>query len=404
MFAPERRFRLASRPQSVYATRPLKPMSNESRARAWVEIDLAALRANFQVVRERATAARGVLPMVKANAYGLGVEAVLDALEPLDPWGYGVATVAEGIALRALDISRPILIATPVPPGDEVAVVDAELTPSVSDIASLSRLRQAAEARDATVDFHVDIDTGMGRSGFPAADAAGWGREVLESAGALRWTGAYTHFHSADEGDGRGATAEQARRFEAALAALPVTRDELVVHAANSSAALRWPDELAYDLVRPGIFLYGGRVAPTGSDAPEPRPVVAIRARLSLVREVSAGTTAGYGATYAAARTERWGTAAIGYGDGLARAIAPRGMALVRGRRVPLRGRVSMDSVVLDVSDVPGVEAGDVATFVGSDGGETIALEDVAATMGTISYEVLTRIGERLERVYLDEA
>lgn len=378
-------------------------MSNGSRARAWAEIDLAALRANFQVVRERAAAAKGVLPMVKANAYGLGVEAVLDALEPLDPWGYGVATVAEGRALRALDISRPILVATPVPPGEEGAAVDAELTPSVSDVGSLRRLAAAAEAAGATIEFHVDIDTGMGRSGFPGADAARWGREVLDAAGPLRWTGAYTHFHSADEDDGRAATLEQARRLEAALAALPVARDELVVHAANSAAALRWP-ELAYDLVRPGIFLYGGRIAPADSEAPEPRPVVAIRARLSLVRDVAAGTTAGYGATYTAAQPERWGSAAIGYGDGLARAFAQNGGALVGGRRVSPRGRVSMDSVVLDVTGVPDVEAGAVATFVGSDGAETIALDDAAATMGTISYEVLTRMGERLERVYLDEA
>ncbi|HEX6589598.1 MAG TPA: alanine racemase [Longimicrobiales bacterium] len=378
-------------------------MSNGSRARAWAEIDLAALRANFQVVRERAATAKGVLPMVKANAYGLGVEAVVDALEPLDPWGYGVATVAEGRALRALDVSRPILVATPIPPGEEDAAVDAELTAGVSDLDALRRLAAAAQESGATVDFHVDVDTGMGRSGFPADDVASWAPALLDAAGPLRCTGAYTHFHSADEGDGRAPTDEQVRRFEAALAALPVARAQLVVHVANSAAAVRWP-ELAFDLVRPGIFLYGGRIAPAGSGAPEPRPVVSIHARLSHVRDVPPGTTAGYGATYAAAKAERWGTAAIGYGDGLSRALAKGGGALVGGRRVPMRGRISMDSVVLDVSGVPGVQAGDVATFVGADGGESIALEDVAAAMGTISYEVLTRMGERLERVYLDEA
>ena len=376
-------------------------MSNGSRARAWAEIDLAALRANFQVVRDRAAAAKGVLPMVKANAYGLGVEAVLDALEPLEPWGYGVATVAEGRALRALDISRPILVATPIPPGEEDAAVEAELTASVSDLDALRRLRAAAEATGASCDFHVDIDTGMGRSGFPADDAPRWASELIDAAGGLRCAGAWTHFHSADESAGRAPTAAQVRRFEAALAALPVAREDMTVHVANSAAALRWP-ELAYDLVRPGIFLYGGRIAPPGSGAPEPRPVVAIRARLSLVRDVPAGTTSGYGATYAAPGPERWATAAIGYGDGLSRAIARNGSALVGGRRVPLRGRVSMDSAVLDVTGVPDAKAGDVATFVGADGAATLALDEVAASMDTISYEVLTRMGERLERVYLD--
>ena len=380
-------------------------MSNGSRTRAWVEIDLDALRANFQVVRELAGPERGVLPMVKANAYGLGVDAVVDALEPLSPWGYGVATVAEGVALRHLDLACPILVATPIPPGEESIAVAAELTPSVSDLGSLERLRRAAEAASTPIDFHVEIDTGMGRSGFEAARAAAWGRALLEvappnDAGPLRWTGAFTHFHSADEPDGERATREQMRRFEAALAELPVERSTLIVHAANSAGAIRFPDA-GLDLVRPGIFLYGGRIAPEGSGA-EPGAVVAIRARISLVRDVPAGSTAGYGATYTAARAERWATAAIGYGDGLPRTLGNAGSALVRGRRVPLRGRVSMDSVVLDVTDVPGVEAGDVATFVGADGAERLTLDEVAATAGTISYEILTRMGERLERVYED--
>ena len=379
-------------------------MSNEYRTRAWAEIDLAALRANFQVVRTRAATARGVLPMVKANAYGLGVDAVVDALEPLDPWGYGVAAVTEGIALRALDISRPILIATPTPPGEENAVVGAELTPSISDLDSLRRLRAAAEASDATIDFHVEIDTGMGRSGFAANDAARWGPEVVEAAGSLRWTGAFTHFHSADEVDGESVTREQARRFDAAIALLPVPREQLLLHVANGAAAVRWP-ELAYDLVRPGIFLYGGRIAPAETGAPRPEPVVSIRARASLVREVAAGATVGYGATYTAGAPERWATAAIGYGDGLPRALAEKGEAIVRGRRVPLRGRVSMDSVVLDVTGVAGVEAGDVVTFVGTEDGATLSLDEVARTTGTISYEILTRMTERVARVYsgLDE-
>ena len=342
--------------------------------------------------------------MVKANAYGLGVDAVVDALEPLDPWGYGVAAVNEGIALRALDISRPILIATPTPPGEDDAVVEAELTPSVSDLASLRRLRAAAEARGATIDFHVEIDTGMGRSGFAAQDAARWGRDVIDAAGPLQWTGAFTHFHSADEADGESVTREQARRFDDAVAALPVARDRLLLHVANGAAAVRWP-ELAYDLVRPGIFLYGGRIAPAGSAAPEPTPVVSLRARLSLVRDVAAGATVGYGATYTAQRAERWATAPIGYGDGLPRALAGKGYAIVRGQRVPLRGRVSMDSVVLDVTGVDGVEAGDVATLVGVDGGAVLSLDAVAATAGTISYEILTRMTDRVTRIYsgLDE-
>ena len=377
-------------------------MSNGSRTRAWVEIDLAALRANFQVVRQRAGTGRGVLPMVKANAYGLGVEQVVRALEPFQPWGYGVATVHEGVELRALGIARPILVATPVPPGEEALLVSAGLTPSISDLASLRRLRAAAEAAGADVDFHVEIDTGMGRAGFDAAAASRWGAELLDAKGALRWTGAFTHFHSADEPAGAGATRAQARRFEEALAALPVDRAELLVHAANSAAALRWL-ELGYDLVRPGIFLYGGRVAPVDeTTTPAPAPVVALRARLTYVRDVSPGTTSGYGATYAAAQGERWATVAIGYGDGLPRALGNAGTVLVRGARAPIRGRVSMDSIVVDVTGIAGAAPGDVATIIGADGGMTAALDEVAGAAGTIGYEMLTRMGARLERVYAE--
>ena len=339
--------------------------------------------------------------MVKANAYGLGMEEVVRALDPLTPWGYGVATVAEGVELRHLGVDKPIFVATPIPPGEERFAVDADLTPSVSDVGSLERLRKAAEATGTPIDFHVEIDTGMGRSGFAHEAAAEWGREVARAAGSLRWTGAFTHFHSADEADGERTTREQLARMDAALAALPVERTSLVVHAANSAAAIRWP-ESGLDLVRPGIFLYGGAVAPQGS-APQPSSVASIRARVSLVREMTAGATAGYGATYIADRAERWATVAIGYGDGLPRALGNTGFALVRGRRVPLRGRVSMDSVVLDVTEVDDVVAGDVATFVGADGDAWLALDEVAARAGTISYEILTRLGNRLERIYEDD-
>lgn len=380
-------------------------MSIESRTRAWVEIDLDALRANFQVIRQSAGAEQGVLPLVKANAYGLGMDRIVAALEPAEPWGWGVACATEGLDLRAAGVARRILVVTPIPPGEEPHVVEARLTPSVSDLGSLERLAAAARHAGTPIDFHVEIDTGMGRSGFDWRLAGTWGAAVAARAGPLRWTGAFTHFHSADEPEGREPSREQWRRFEAALAELPVARAALVVHAANSAGALRWPEPGA-DLVRPGIYLYGGHAAPGAADeSPRlaPRPVVAIRARLSLVRDVPPGTTCGYGATYTTVGSERWATAAIGYGDGLPRSLGNRGWALVRGRRVPIRGRLSMDSLVLDVSDVPAAEAGEIATFVGEDEGERITLEEAAALAGTIGYEVLTRLGTRLPRVYLEE-
>ncbi len=152
--------------------------------------------------------------------------------------------------------------------------------------------------------------------------------------------------------------------------------------------------------MRPGIFLYGGRAA---RDLPEPEPVASVRARVVHVREAPAGTTVGYGATYRATKDERWATVAIGYGDGLPRALGNRGSALVRGRRVPIIGRISMDVTVVDISEVASVGSGDVVMFLGADGEERITVDEMAELVGTISYEILTGFTPRLPRIWMDD-
>jgi len=340
--------------------------------------------------------------MVKAEAYGLGLEAVTRALSgfptPADPWAFGVATVAEGEALRSGGWPGRILVFSPAPPGEYHRAAAAGLTLCLSEVDAVRRLADAAGSTRRSLAFHVEIDTGMGRAGFPWADAANWGPAIVEAAGpALRWEGTFTHFHSADEPDG-APTEHQWERFREALDRLPVLAPAPVVHVANSAATLRYGG-FGCELARPGIYLYGGGAGPGAV----PLPVVSLRARLVLVRDVPAGATVGYGATYRANAPQRWGTLAIGYGDGLPRALAPAGgTALVRGRRVPIIGRVSMDLTTVDLTDVPGAAAGDVATLIGEDGGERIELDEVARLCGTISYEILTRLGTRLPRIHLD--
>jgi alanine racemase len=178
----------------------------------------------------------------------------------------------------------------------------------------------------------------------------------------------------------------------------------LLVHASNSAATLRFPACLA-DAVRPGIYLYGGDPLPDllREKGPPVQPVVSLRSRIVLVREVPLGTTVGYGATYRAQRRERWATLGIGYGDGLPRSLSNRGVALVRGRRVPMIGRISMDLVVVNVTGIADAEVGEIATLIGRDGDEEITLEEIAARAGTINHEILTGLGPRLPRVELDE-
>ncbi|HUF49971.1 MAG TPA: alanine racemase [Longimicrobiales bacterium] len=366
--------------------------------RAWVEVDLDALRQNFRTVRAAIGPRPAIIAMVKADAYGLGAARVVRALEPLEPWAYGVATADEGAALRELGVRRPILVFGPLPPRAVPLAARARMTATISDLPSLDRW--VAAATESPLDFHVEIDTGMGRAGFDWRDTPQWSAAVRQRVGdAVRWTGAMTHFHGADSADAT-ATAAQWERFQDALKQLPVSREDLLVHAANSAAALRWP-EYAADAVRPGIFLYGGNPALEGG-APSPQPVVAVRARLALIREVPPGSTVGYGATHVARRWERWGTLAIGYGDGLPRRLGNRGSAIIRGRVVPFVGRISMDLTVVDITGVPEAAVGDAVTLIGADHGAEILLDDVAALAETISYEILTGLRPRLPRVEKD--
>lgn len=375
-------------------------MSNAEKERAWVEVDLAALEENYRAVREAAPPGTALIPMVKADAYGLGARRVVRALDPLGPWGYGVAAVEEGVDLRRAGVERPVVVFSPMAPQAVARAAAARLTASISDLASLERWAAEAGRVGQTLDFHVEIDTGMGRAGFTWSDAAQWSQTVARGQGShLRWAGVYTHFLGADEADPE-ATRVQWERFEAALSHLSVPRESLVVHACNSAAAMRWP-RYAGDAVRPGVFLYGGRIG--GLESPAlarpPRAVASVRARIVRVYDARPGSTLGYGATHRAERPERWATLAIGYGDGLPRALGNRGSALVGGARVAIVGRISMDMTVVDVTDVPSPRPGDIATLIGRDGGEEITVDEVAALAGTISYEILTGLGPRLPRV-----
>lgn len=375
-------------------------MSNQDTTRAWVEVDLDALRANFQTIRSVSGPGTAIVAMVKGNGYGLGAERIVRALDPLEPWAFGVATADEGIALRRAGIQRRILVCGPLPPDAVEAAAEARLTASISELGALERWAAAAERTPGGLDFHVEIDTGMGRCGFDWREASRWGEAVRARVGPrLRWVGAFTHFHGADSTE-RTATMVQWERFGDALAQLPVSREDLMIHAANSAATLRFP-ECRADLVRPGIYLYGGDPAPAlpRPEYPAPKPVASVRSRIVLIRDVPPGTTVGYGALYVARRWERWGTLGIGYGDGLRRNLTSRASVLVHGKRVPVVGRISMDLTVVDLTDVPEAQVGDVATLIGRDGRETITVDEVAAWADTISYEVLTGLTARLPRV-----
>jgi alanine racemase len=370
-------------------------MSNELRARAWVETDAAALRENYRTVAARVGARCAIIPMVKANGYGLGAEWAAETLEPLSPMAFGVAAADEGVELRLAGITRPIIVFSPLSTEGLVVAAAHRLTPAISSLPQLEEWVSLGAGG-----FHVEVDTGMGRAGFDWREVGQWASRVRDRAtDSVPWQGIYTHFHGADAVDGT-ATAAQWQRFQDILAHLPISREDLVVHACNSAAALRWP-AYGLDAVRPGIFLYGGQPAPSVPDMTAPQAVATVKARVVLVRDVPPGSTVGYGAIHVSMGWERWATVAIGYGDGLRRELANKGSAIVRGRRVRIVGRISMDMTVVDVSGLAEVEAGDVATFIGAEGEEEILVDDVAVQCGTISYEILTGLTPRLPRLEL---
>lgn len=354
-------------------------------ARAWVDVDLGALVANARALAN--ACGTRLMPMVKANGYGLGAAQVARALDEVDPWGFGVATVEEGVALRAAGVSRPILVASPLTAESVEPALENEFRPAIGDPLML----QAWIARS-TGPFHLEIDTGMGRAGICWDDDAAIRETARLLGSAAGWEGVFTHFHSADSDPGSVAT--QWRRFQAVLAALP--RRPALVHAANSAAAL-CGREYAADLARPGIFLYGGRA---GDSAPAPRPVAALRTRVLAVRRVAAGESVSYGATWRASRPTTVATLGIGYADGLPRAVERTAGSRSRqievgGRAVPLIGRVTMDMCMVAVDDGR-VSVGDVATVFGG----MVSLDEQARATGTISYELLTALGSRLPRRY----
>ena len=351
-------------------------------SRAWMEVDLGALVDNARTVAR--TAGTRLLPVVKANAYGVGAVAVSKALEQVDPWGYGVATIEEGAELRAAGITRPILVFMP-PRAQLFDEFDHHhLTPGLGDAGSILEWTTRGDRA-----FHVEIDTGMGRSGVRWDDVD----ELGEAVDTPSFEGCYTQFHSADRTD--GSAEQQLERFLEAVRRLP--RRPALLHVANSAAALRG-QRFAFDLVRPGVFLYGGS---PGEGLPQPQPVVSVRARVLSVRRVRKSESVSYNASWVARRDTVIATIGVGYADGIRRTVGTSGQAhvLLRGARCPIVGLVTMDMTLIETGTLE-VQVGDVATIVGEEAKQRITLEEFAGWSGALQREFLTGLGSRLPRMY----
>jgi alanine racemase len=360
------------------------------------EVSLGALRNNLREAQRLVGAAVRVMAVVKADGYGHGAVASSRAFLEAGTAVLGTSSVAEAVELRTAGITAPIVVLGGVFPGEERDVAEHDLAAGVW---SLDRARAIAAVRNGrTVRLHLKVDTGMTRLGVDLPDVASAAAALRDIEG-VTLDGLYSHFATADAVETAPAQA-QIVRFREALAALGTPPPD--VHLANSAAVMSQPPA-HFTLVRPGLMLYGCAPASHLVERAALRPALRFKTAVAQVRRVPAGRAVGYGGTYVTSRASVIATLPIGYADGLHRLASNRGWMIVRGMRAPIAGRVCMDHTMLDVTDVPGVAAGDEVVVVGSQQGATISADEVAQWTETIAYEVLTSVGKRVPRVYVEE-
>jgi alanine racemase len=384
----------------------------------WAEVSLSVLRQNFEAIRdyvnppaEKRKIPRKVLSIVKGNGYGHGGPEVSKALEKFGSDWFGVASAEEGMELRKAGVRKPVLVLGGFWPGEEKYLIEHSLTPAIHRCEHLALFNAAARrARKRHVAVHLKIDTGMNRLGLSPKDMDCFANQLAKCK-QLELGGTFTHLASSevltDTPIGHQ-TAEQLERLHGAidrLRALGVSPG--IVHIANSAAIAARPESWA-DMVRPGALLYGYH---PGFDPMERRfefekklllrPVMSLRARLVNVRSVQSGASVGYNASWVAKRPSVVAVLSAGYGDGIHRSLGNRGTVAIRGYVAPIIGIVSMDVVMVDVTDVPDAAIGDVATVYGTDGSNVYPANVVARSIGTVTSDLISGVSRRVKRFYL---
>jgi alanine racemase len=376
-----------------------------ARRPTWAEIDLNNLAANFNKIKQRVSPAARVMAVVKADAYGHGAVECARKLESAGADWFGVALPEEGIELRAAGIAQPVLCLAGFWPGQAAMCVQQRLTPVVFRIDMIESLNQAAADAGITIDVHVKVDTGMGRLGV-RFDQLGEFVGALKQLRNVRIDGLMSHLAAADDAACQPLTRDQINRFEEAVTAF---RDQgyrpTHLHLANS-AGIFGHREAWGNLVRPGGVLYGlwRDVLPMTTSDADLLPVMSLHSRICLLKWVPPGETIGYGCTFEASRRSFIATLPIGYHDGYLRGLSNRANVIVRGAYAPVVGRISMDLTLIDVTNVPGVEIDDQVTLLGHNRqypAQKITAEDLARTVGTLSYEVTCGVSARVPRIYV---
>jgi alanine racemase len=374
-------------------------MSEFSHGRPTIcSIDHDALRWNLAEIRQRVGPKTKVLCMVKANGYGHGAAAVATTLARAGSDAFGVATLEEGIELRRAGVKQPVLVVAGAYSDQLADFFTHALTPVAHDLDRLRDLEGAVRGRGATLDVHLKIDTGMGRLGLRASDCDNW-IGPLQDLTALKIAGVFSHFSHAESVEGNY-TKQQLQIFKQVIDRLAAENIRPpLIHFANSAATITLPAAY-FDMVRPGIMLYGVYPSPAMARQITLKPVLTLKTKILQIKRVPPGTSISYGQTFVTERESLIATLPVGYADGYARLLSNRGEVLVRGQRAKVAGRVCMDLTMIDVTDIKNVQQEDEVVLLGRQGGAEISADEMAAWANTISYEILTSISARVPRIH----
>ena len=356
--------------------------------RTHTEINLGAIRRNAEAIK--AYTGKQLIAVIKADAYGHGMVPVAEALSTAADM-FAVATTEEGIRLYQAGIHKPILILFSSLIEEATQIVEHELTPTVADWEFASRLNEISSR---TIKIHVNINTGMNRGGVRWTEAKQF-LNRLKTLEQLEIEGLFTHLATADEAD-KSFVSVQLKRFSS----LSLDSTGKMRHVANSAATLAFPAS-HFDAVRPGLSLYG--IYPASEKPIALAPALTWKARVGWVSSISEGEGVSYGLTYKGPRQTRIATVQVGYGDGYPRALSGVGEVLIGGVRCPIIGRVCMDVSVVALSDAANVSVGDEVVLIGKQGDAEITVDEIAHRAGTIPYEILTQIGRRVSRIYIED-
>jgi len=366
--------------------------------RSWVEVDLGRFAANWRELKKLVGKNVKIMQVVKADAYGHGAIEISNAAIRNGASFLGVANADEGIQLRVSQIAVPIVILSPATGSEIDEILKYKLTPSVSDLDFASELQRKSRSMGIITPVHIEIDTGMGRGGILQGEALEAIDRILALPN-LKLEGIFTHL--AESEIVSYYNTQQWREFQNILKQIELRGLKIPYrHISNSGAIINYP-EYHLDMVRPGLMTYGIHPSAETRQKVSLKPVMNFKTRIALVKEFPEGSSIGYGRTFITRRPTRIATIPVGYGDGLGWILSNQGEALVRGKRVPIVGRISMDMCTLDVSSLNDCRIGDEVVLIGTQQGQTISAEEIAAKCHTISYEILCAVGKRAPRIFI---